>query len=441
MTAPRVSVIVPVFNVEKYLRECLDSILAQTLPDLEIICGDGGSTDGSLEVIQEYAEKDPRVSYITKKRSGYGQSVNECIDRAKGEYIGIVESDDAVEADMFETLYNLAKKHDLDWIRGDIYFYYSDRPRGKQLERESIIYDCDFYNRVLNPQADYRPYKSGLRTWSGIYKSIFLREYDIRHSETPGGSFQDVGFYLKTLYYAKRVYFVNQTFYKWRQDNPGSSVHYNSAKLVEKSLNEWKLNQQYLDEHPNIGSRAYASYNYRKFFSYRWTIDMAEGEDKLIVQRRGAEEFSNALKRGEIDRGFFDEREWNLFVDDLYRWKMCSDVLQPEQCNRIDSGTQNKCKQAIKRILRPLARFGKKIVHKLMGSVLFSIENDIASLRCHVDELNKETQSQIYENTTQMQYSLREMKELTARIDEKLRSLIKISEKCDSTENDKNGSL
>ena len=82
MSTPKVSVIVPVFNVKTYLRECLDSILAQTLTDIEVICGDGGSTDGSLEIIQEYAQKDSRINYITKERSGYGQSMNDCMAMA-----------------------------------------------------------------------------------------------------------------------------------------------------------------------------------------------------------------------------------------------------------------------------------------------------------------------------------------------------------------------
>ena len=321
MSVPKVSVIVPVFNVKAYLNECLDSILAQTLPEIEIICGDGGSTDGSLEIIKEYAQKDARVRYISKEKSGYGQSVNECMDIADGRYTGIVESDDVIEPDTYEILYGLARRNDLDWIRGDIYYYYSGMPKERQLKHESIINGGNFYNIVLNPQTDYRPYKSGLRTWSGIYKTAFLRKYDIRHNETPGAAYQDVGFYLKTLYYARRVYFVDKAFYKWRQDNPGSSIHYNSAKLVEKSLNEWHLNQQYLDACPDIGPRAIASYHYRKFFSYLWTIDMAEDEDKRKVQKLAAEEFTKALHNGEIDKGFFEEREWKRFCKELKRWE------------------------------------------------------------------------------------------------------------------------
>lgn len=107
---PKVTIIVPVFNVVKYLKECLDSILNQTLEDIEVICGDGGSNDGSLEILEQYAKKDVRLKYISKEKSGYGQSVNECMDMAKGEYIGIVESDDKVDPRMYENLYYVAKK-------------------------------------------------------------------------------------------------------------------------------------------------------------------------------------------------------------------------------------------------------------------------------------------------------------------------------------------
>ena len=234
MDSPKVTIIVPVFNVRRYLPECLDSILNQTLTDIEVICGDGGSTDGSLEILQEYADKDPRVTIISKEGSGYGQSMNDCMDIARGEYIGIVESDDSVKPDMYEKLYSKAKDDDLDWIKGDVFLYYSDRKPGKQLVREPIAFRDDIYDIVMDPQSDYRPYWCNLRTWSGIYRTEFLNEHEIRHNETPGGSYQDVGFFLKSFYYAHRVSFMKEAFYIWRQDNPGSSIHYDPAKLVNK---------------------------------------------------------------------------------------------------------------------------------------------------------------------------------------------------------------
>ena len=94
MGRPKVSIVVPIYNVEKYLRQCLDSVVNQTLKEIEIICVDDGSTDSSPEIIQEYVEKDNRVKVISKPNSGYGNSMNRGFDMAEGEYIGIVESDE-----------------------------------------------------------------------------------------------------------------------------------------------------------------------------------------------------------------------------------------------------------------------------------------------------------------------------------------------------------
>ena len=311
---PKVSIVVPVYNVKNYLRECLDSILNQTLSEIEVLCGDGGSDDGSLEILREYEKKDIRVRVISREGSGYGQSVNECMDIAKGEYIGLVESDDVIKKNMYETLYNIAKKNDLDWIKSDIYHYYSNLPKDQQFVRESITYGKDFYNQVLNPQNDVKPYKTALHTWAGLYKSEFLNRYHIRHHETPGGSYQDVGFHLKTLYYAERVYFIETPFYCWRQDNPNSSIHYNAAKLIEKSFNEWELNKNYLECYGNTNTWMWGSFNYRRYYSYLWTIEMAnELKDKASEYAR--KELKEAMDDGKVLKCFFDEFEWNKFID------------------------------------------------------------------------------------------------------------------------------
>lgn len=394
---PKVSVVVPVFNVQKYLRECLDSILQQTFTDIEILCGDGGSTDGSLEILQEYAQKDARIKVICKEGSGYGQSVNDCMDIAKGDYIGIVESDDAVMENTYEVLYGLAVRNDLDWIRGDIY-YYTNSGGEKKLERESIIYGGDFYNKVLNPQNDYRPYKSGLRTWSGIYKREFLNQNQIRHHETPGGSYQDVGFYLKTLYYATRVYFVDQAFYMWRQDNPGSSINYHSSKLVQKSLDEWRLNKEYLDSHPQIGKRAVASYHYRKFFSYLWTMDLAGQEDRVRVKKIAAKEFTDALKKGEIDPGFFETWEWERFTNALQEWK--------EESGGTVSKDRRKKGKIARNILRSSAHFLQKVTNKLMAVVLYHIDFQIDRLKDRVNETAQDTQWQVREGEKELKEAI-----------------------------------
>lgn len=125
MANPKVSIVIPIYNVERYLRQCLDSVVNQTLKDIEIICVDDGSTDSSPDIIKEYVDKDPRVKVITKPNSGYGNSMNRGFDMAEGEYIGIVESDDYADPDMFEKLYEVASANDLDVVKSGFYFYYS----------------------------------------------------------------------------------------------------------------------------------------------------------------------------------------------------------------------------------------------------------------------------------------------------------------------------
>ena len=121
---PKVSVVIPMYNVKDYLPKCIESVIRQTLKDIEIICVNDGSTDNSLEIAKEFEAKDPRVKVIDKKNSGYGNSMNIGFNAAKGEYIGIVESDDFIAEDMYEKLYKVAKANRLDFIKADFYRFH-----------------------------------------------------------------------------------------------------------------------------------------------------------------------------------------------------------------------------------------------------------------------------------------------------------------------------
>ena len=106
----KVSIIVPVYNVEKYLKRCLDSITNQTLKELEIICINDGSTDNSLKILKQYAHKDKRISIINKQNEGLSVARNTGMEAASGEYIGFVDSDDWIDLDFYKKLYTTAKK-------------------------------------------------------------------------------------------------------------------------------------------------------------------------------------------------------------------------------------------------------------------------------------------------------------------------------------------
>ncbi len=217
---PKVSVLVPIYNVEKYLRQCLDSLINQTLEDIEIICINDGSTDSSPEIISEYQAKDNRVKVINKANSGYGASMNMGVDAATGEYIGIVESDDYAENTMFEKLYNQAKANDLDILKSDFVKYWGDT---NQCVKAGII-DKDWCDKVFTTDE----YKEALNIipsiWSAIYRKEFIQTYNIRFSETAGASYQDTGWHYKTMLVAKRIMLTNEAYLYYRQDNPNSSV-------------------------------------------------------------------------------------------------------------------------------------------------------------------------------------------------------------------------
>ena len=120
---PKVSVIIPVYNTEKYLRKCLDSVCNQTLSDIEIICVNDCSTDNSFEILKKYASKDDRIKLIDfKENKGAAVARNTGIDEAKGEYIGFVDSDDFIDLDFYEKLYNKAIETGADVTKSNLIF-------------------------------------------------------------------------------------------------------------------------------------------------------------------------------------------------------------------------------------------------------------------------------------------------------------------------------
>ena len=120
---PKISVIIPCYNVEKYLRECLDSVVNQTLKDIEIICVNDGSTDGTQKILEEYAQKDDRILLINKPNGGLSLARNTGMEKMRGEYVAFLDSDDWVDLDFYEKLYNAAKQNGADSAIGcTVYF-------------------------------------------------------------------------------------------------------------------------------------------------------------------------------------------------------------------------------------------------------------------------------------------------------------------------------
>lgn len=308
----KVSVILPIYNVSQYLRECLDSVVRQTLKELEIICVNDGSTDNSLEIIEEYAAKDERIVIITGPNGGYGKAMNKGLDRATGEYVGIVEPDDYVSLTMFEDLYRIAVENQLDMVKAD--FYRFERNEHGDMDMRYVYLDStkQRYGELLHPDQDPSIIRFTMNTWSGIYRRTMLDEHHIRHNETPGASYQDNGFFFQTMVYSKQAMIVNYPYYRNRQNNPNSSV--NSREKVYCSNIEYAFIRNLLMQDKDIWERFKYIYAWKMFHNYLFTIDRIGEEFRVEYVTKISREFKEAMQRGELKKDVFTALEWKKIM-------------------------------------------------------------------------------------------------------------------------------
>ncbi len=312
----KVSIILPIYNVQEYLEECLESVIHQTLQDIEIICVNDGSTDKSLEIIESYARKDVRIVVISGPNGGYGKAMNKGLNRAKGEYIGIVEPDDYVDLKMFEELYTVAKENDLDFVKSDFYRFTRNEDGQEELKYEFIDKEKKRYGELLCPAQDPSCIRFTLNTWTGIYKRTFLNKNGIRHNETPGASFQDNGFFFQTFVFAQRAMIVNQAYYKNRRDNPKSSVK--SKEKVYCMNVEYDYIRDILMRDQALWERFKYIYWWKKYFNYWFTYNRIDTSYKKEYMERMRQEYKRAEQRGELDPALFTKQEWEA-IQNLIR--------------------------------------------------------------------------------------------------------------------------
>lgn len=299
--APRVSVLVPICNVERYLEECLDSLVAQYFTDFEAICINDGSTDGSRAIIQRYMDADKRFRVIDKPNSGYGASMNMGLANAVGEYIAILESDDFFEPNALELLVDAAERNQSDVVKADFYLYWSTPQKHDELFH--IVDDLEI-GRTLRPIDDLAIFFRKPSIWSALYRANFLRENGIDFLETPGASYQDAGFNFKVWASAERATFIAEPVLHYRQDNEKSSV--NSAAKVYCVCDEYASMTAFVNERFEGDSRLMGILECMKFDSYMWNFDRLSDELREEFVSRASEEFAEDLDRRLVDFGMFD---------------------------------------------------------------------------------------------------------------------------------------
>lgn len=283
----KISIIVPVYNVESYLPQCIESILKQTYQNLEVILVNDGSTDNSLSICKRYQEQDSRVQVLHKENGGLSDARNAGLDIATGEYIGFVDSDDFIDLDMYEILYTNAEKYDADismcWSK--------DFPSKRKCTFSSKVEVLDTKESVIK-----KIYLSR-RTAMAICLKLFKREIFDNIRFKKGITTEDGEIFLSLVKKIDRMVIQDNAKYNYRQrDNSITHQRAYSKKILDLTRiyeqNEMRIKREYngLDE---VAA-------YKKWWAYRDTI-LRLG--KVIPCEEQKEEINNVQKK--IRNGFY----------------------------------------------------------------------------------------------------------------------------------------
>lgn len=228
---PKVSVILPIYNVGKYLRQSLDSLINQTLKEIEIICVNDGSVDDSYDILEEYQAKDSRIKVIHKENKGTGAARNDGLRLAAGECIGFVDPDDWVKPNMFERLYNLIKEKDLDiaMCMPDGY----DEKNG--VNRPFPYFVDDNFKNIIDDRIfnwrDLSPFQYPMCVWNKLYTKELFDKNNIDFAE--GLDFEDHKVIFGTLLTAEKIFFIREKLYVYRFNREGSVLTDNNRRLID----------------------------------------------------------------------------------------------------------------------------------------------------------------------------------------------------------------
>ena len=220
----KVSVVIPVYNVEKYIKQCLESIINQTLKEIEIIIVNDGTKDNSMKIAAEYVS-DKRIKIINKENGGISSARNAGMEIAQGEYIYFIDSDDFVEKEVLSTLYENSENGKMDIVFSN-FSYYNDRT--KKEKKAKFIFP---FKENINKGYYYLYNGEEINVWNRLYKKEFLEKYNFKFIE--GIIYEDQDFGFRTIMLAEKIKYVENYGYKYRTDREGSIM---SSQKKEKSI-------------------------------------------------------------------------------------------------------------------------------------------------------------------------------------------------------------
>ena len=259
MSKIKVSVIIPIYNVEEYIEECLDSLVNQTLKDIEVLMVNDGSTDSSGEIAAEYADKYENFHLLTKPNGGQGQARNYAIPLAKGEYIAFVDPDDYISLDAYEKLYAASENGAHDIITGNVKRFNSKRKFNSGLHKNAIIENIKSTHITKNPELIY-----DTAIWNKLFKLKFWKENNIEFPE--GVLYEDIPVAIISHLKSKSTAVLEDVIYHWRErDGQSKSVTQKRTEITNFTdrLHVLKIVDKFMEEN-NVEK----TFLYHKYF--RW---------------------------------------------------------------------------------------------------------------------------------------------------------------------------
>lgn len=231
---PKVSIIVPIYNVEKYLDHCMQSLLNQTLKDIEIIMVDDGSPDNCPQMCDEYAKIDNRIKVIHKKNGGLSDARNAGLNIATGEYVAFIDSDDYTSTEAYEILYNKAKETNADIVFAGFKYQNADGSIDKCFLLDNIFDNHDAIIEFLSSMIyDKKPRKDTIwmSVWNGIYKRELLEKNRISFKSEREYLSEDILFHTQLIPLCKRIVCIPKTFYNYCYNDMSLTRKFNTKKI------------------------------------------------------------------------------------------------------------------------------------------------------------------------------------------------------------------
>ncbi len=220
-SSPTVSVIMPIFNVELYLRKAIDSVLSQSFDDFELILINDGSTDNCLSICRDFEKKDPRVKVISRENKGLAMSREEGVEKARGRYVYLMDSDDYIEPDMLNTMVEVAEKHEMQIVMSGFYMEYYEH--GRHFNVKVVVPEKN-YNDISEFQKDAHIYlnKTMLSVvWNKLIERSLILDNDVHFKKI---RWDDHHFVMELLKYVDRLAVVSDAHYHWYRSRKGSDT-------------------------------------------------------------------------------------------------------------------------------------------------------------------------------------------------------------------------